>query len=155
MAWGEGLLVSERTHGELKLDRPRVFRQLLRGTTAMVALTACQASDGRSPEPVELQPGPGRIHITGQPMTWPADLVIRLADADGEPGSTTTTDIPAGAAIEAGRWTLPGVQWLIVDDVRCRGAVSVESEQQTNVTLRIAEGSCDAETTSIGPLPSS
>ena len=128
---------------------PPLLAALLAGAVA----GACTLEVGATfQQGVELQPGPGRIHLVVDPPIAEIELKFVLI-SPGDSDSSVITTIAAGEPVVVDLWTLPGVFAMRMNGNACDGRFPVEEERVTDVVARITLDGCATTVTGIRPFP--
>ena len=123
---------------------------VLLATAMSAGLGACRsAGTAVTFEPgVEHLPGPGYIHLVTNPATLDVDAIFTLIGPDGA-DSTVHAAIAAGTPVVVDLTTLPGPHAMRMDDTACDGRFAVQSEQVTEVVVRITTDGCSTTVSGI------
>jgi len=125
-----------------------------RNLIAVVALATIVAACGYLPgvgpgethvAGTEEQPAPGAVVVVGAPPRAASPLVIEFVGSDGIVVDEQTVRIPKDGIIDASMTNLPGPMALRVNGVLCTGDFVIESDQRTNVVLRVDDAGCSVE----------
>ncbi len=129
---------------------PQVFALLLLAAVA----AACARLEVRATfeQGVELQPGPGRVHLVADPPTAEVESTFVLF-TPGDSDLTVVTTIAAGERVVVDLWTLPGVFSMRMNGTACDGRFPVQEERVTEVMARITVDGCATTVTGIHPFP--
>jgi hypothetical protein len=99
---------------------------------------------------VEHVPGPGFMHIEGDPITIDRSITVRFVGSDGE-ASAVSVSIPAGQRLVIDHVALPGDEGLMIDGTRCAGTFPIVTDVETDVRLQLSADGCRVE--SLGTHP--
>ncbi len=128
---------------------PQLLAALLVGAVA----GACRLEVGATFEQgVELQPGPGRVHLVADPPIAEIELKFVMTKP-GDSDSSVVTTIAAGEPVVVDLWTLPGVHGMRMNGTACDGRFPVQEERVTDVVARITVDGCVTTVTGIHPFP--